>query len=515
MIAPYGFDLSAFVRPQQSESPLDAAIAGQQMASQGQNRFVDMLNAIRHQQTQREQMQNAAEMNDEQIRQRMDEATLEQYGQDARKQAELAAAAKKFALEQAMKQREIEGGLVGDATKAFSIGDQAGIQAAQARAGVQAPNLQFQRSIMPGLNPMGIADPWAEATPGLNITRGDETLYSGSTAEQRRMQQETARAALDPSLGGSESSSYAPFVAAGIGLAGLGMSGADAAKLALEQGAKAAARDASRENARQISMSRNDTAARGFDAANRDRWNDLDAKVTALANDKNRMDAVNAARAAIQNADNVTQMIQSGNAVAQNWGDLQVLKGFVKGAASDRDMRNIQGADGLLSQVEKDINYVIGHKEMPAGMAERMSQALQLVKKHNELVMHRAGIEARDQVYLQPGIVAQTLSPYELAGYGLQAYHKLNSTEPLTEEDISHEAKRITPHFQTMKSQLAQPTMPVTGSRGAGGGGGGSVSIRGDIVPQDLGGLGVAPLPPKPNPNRQRAMELLRKHAGQ
>lgn len=513
MIAPFGFDVGQFVRPQQSESPLEAALAGQQIASQGQNRIQDTIALIMRQKMAREQMENEQAMLADQLAQRSEQAAFAEYGDNQRKQADIEAAQRKFAIEQAMKQREVEGGIVGDATKAFAVGDQAAIQAAQARAGVQAPGLSFSK--MPGLNPMGLADPYA--SPGLNITRGDETLYSGSTAEQRRMQQETARAALEPLLGGSESSSFAPFVAAGINAAGLGgMSGVDAAKAAMTGGRYAATRDASRDNARQYSMSKNDAAMRANVGAERQYWVQIDKMVNDQAkrfeSDVKLQDTLKN----MKNAGAVRDQIARGAPFSQNTGLLQLLKANTSGAISDYETRNHYEAAGFLNSLQLKIDRVINGGEIPPDFKDQILKGLDLVDSYNQGVVKRTGIEAMDGLLLNPAFVAMTSSPEEAVMSALKARQEVVH-EPWTMQDVQEELQSYAPKYEAIKRQMHSPVPSAMG--GGGGGGGASVSMRGDIVPQnlgDLGGLGVAPVPPKVNPNRAKALQLLERHrAGQ
>lgn len=514
MIAPYGFDLGQFVRPQQSESPLEAALAGQRLASEGQNRLQDTISMFMRQKMAREAMANDQAMLEEQLGQRSEQAALGEYAANQRKEAELAAAQRKFALEQAMKQREIEGGLVGDATKAFAVGDQAAIQAAQARAGVQAPSLAFSK--MPGLNPMGLADPYA--SPGLNITRGDETLYSGSTAEQRRMQQETAKSLLEPLLGGSESSSFAPFVAAGINAAGLGgMSGVDAAKMAMEGGRYASTRDASRDNARQFAISKNEAANRANVGAERQYWVQIDKmakdQATRFQNDVN----LKKTHENIKNSQAVRSQIESGIPFSQNTGFLQILKANTSGAISDYETKNQYEAAGFLNALQLKIDRVINGGEIPPDFRDQIVKGLDLVDDYNHRVVKGTGLKAMDGLLMSPGFVAMVSTPEEAVMAALQSYQDVTG-EPYSLEDMREEVKAYAPKFREMKGMLNSPVPSALGG-GAVGGGGASVSMRGDIVPQnlgDLGGLGVAPVPPKANPNRAKALQLLERHrAGQ
>lgn len=520
MIAPIGFDLAPFL-PRQGSPAIE--MAGRVMGANAEQNagLQQATNALLRQKALREQLAFEREQLTEQGRQ----FDMNEMNEMLRQQFELEQAARIDAMNRAKAQRDLEAGLVGDATKAFGVGDTVAMDAVQSRAAVQAPALDFSRRLAPELSPMGLMSESAvfgQDPEGLAISRGGMPLFRDETASARKRQQEVARQSLSPLIG-VEGGSFDPFVTAALNTAGTGgLSGKDAASTALKAGGDAAQRRQSGINAQSIAMSRNDTAARAGAGQEMDYWDKLHQRVEAIGNQFLSSNKLGGVKEASDATATLMAQIDSPDPWSQNMAQLGVLKNAVKGAASDRDMANIQGAAGFLNKLERDMDYFLRGGEVPANFREQIKRGLELVNQHNQLRIHRVGLEAMDHVYQSPGIMAMVRSPQEAAQFGLQAYHKITGT-PVTSAEVEEEAKRIVESGLWGMKQSMGTSMPA--SMGGGGRSGGGVSVRAGgqladpAILDSLGGLGTSPLPPKPKFEGQAtddaaALELLR-NAGQ
>ena len=525
MIAPFGFDVTGFM-PRQGSPAVDMAKTALGVSAE-QNAITQR--AIEN--LARQKMAAAQlEFDEAQLREQGRQVDLMEGGRLQRARNELAQEAELKRLEQAIKQRELEGGIVGDATKAFGVGDLTGVEALQQRAKVQAPALSFQLpGSLPPANEMGIADPFASPMAGLSISRGGETLYSGDTAEMRRRNQEVVQSARGALTGGPEGDAYAPYLAAGIGMAGLGgISGADALKMANAGGQAAALRDASRDNARQISMSRDQTAERANVAAQRDRWGDLDTMARNRIKETAASVQLTATRGALARSESLKALLNSGVPLAEKKGLWQGQKDDIKGAVSDYDAKRQADAVGRLTAYEQTLNDWFNGGALPENFKTQALEALDIMAKSQQAIVHNTGLKAADNWYRSPGVLAQLESPEQAAFFGLQIYQGVTGDMDITDEDHAEEVERILPLWNQMKPTLGRTAvLPSGGSRG-GGGGGASVSMKGDIVDPaivgSLGGLGSGPVPripqqqspaPAPNPAIERAKQLLGGGGGQ
>jgi hypothetical protein len=525
MIAPFGFDVTGFM-PRQGSPAVDMAKTGLSVAAEQNAITQRAIENLARQKMTAAQLAFDRDQMAEQARQ----ADMLETGRSMRQEQELQQAAYLDMLKRAEAQRALEGGIVGDATKAFGVGDLTGVEALQQRAKVQAPSLSFQLpGSLPPANEMGIADPFASPMAGLSISRGGETLYSGDTAEMRRRNQEVVQSARGALTGGPEGDAYAPYLAAGIGMAGLGgISGADALKMANAGGQAAALRDASRDNARQISMSRDQTAERANVAAQRDRWGDLDAMARNRAKEMAADVKLTETRANLSRANGIRALLNSDAPLAQKKGLFQEQKNDIKGAMSDYDARRQADAAGRLLAYEQTLNDWLNGGEIPADFKRQSLEALDLMEAVNKSTIHSSGLKAADNLYRSPGFMAQIESPEQAAYFGLQAYQDVTGDMDITDEDYAEEAARIAPLFRSMKPHLGRTAVLPAGGVRSGGGGGASVSMKGDIVDPaivgSLGGLGSGPVPripqqqspaPTPNPAIERAKQLLGGGGGQ
>jgi hypothetical protein len=428
-------------------------------------------------------------------------------GTNMRQQLELDAARRKFEAEQAIKQRDLEAGIVGESVGAFSKGDINALESVRARANVAAPQLQFT---MPGqaLDPINpgtglpseaavFGDPMK--SPGLSIQRGADQLYSGDQAKVRQREQDIAGRILSPFQGGPDAQYMMPSITAGVGGAGSGMTGAEAANFALTHGDKAAMRGVMRENARMASVQKQDGAGFQQDTTLHKQIEEIAARTAT----KYKIPEI------IKKQGDLGSMlddIRSGVPLQQNLAKAFMMKDAIKGAASDKDASRFENAAGFWERMNNEWGKYMDGGKLSPGFAEQLGAAVEHMQLAADIKRERAAQAARDHVY------NATMLPFandeQVVRGAMQAYGAV-SGEPYTEEEFAQEFAR----YQQVKHARS--------SRSLGGGGQSSstrIQMRGDIVPgpdarPPIPGpgdnLGVAPVDGKPpRPPRASAPPL-------
>lgn len=521
MIAPIGFDLAPFL-PHQGTPVTDMMKTTLALGVERQALAQKAFDAALHQKLAREQ----EAFNRDHMLKVAQTAEMQEAQTNARKQWELEQAANIDAMNRDRAQSDLESGFVGDATKAFGLGDTATLDAVQAKAARAAPLLSFGHELSPGLGmdqigPDGIfgADAaFQQGKPGLNIARDGETLYSGDTATARKRQQEVFRAGTSDLIG-SEGGTFDPYIASGFNSAGLGgVSGVAATERALKYGDEAAKRRQHGIDSQALSVSRNDTMARSNASAEQDYLNNLHQKVEATANQfvtSQKLIDINKSRTAMSG---ILSQLNSPDPWSQNKANMDLMSASIKGAMSDKDVTRAEGAAGFLNKFDKDLSYFLSGGELPENFKEQVQRGLELVEKHNNYEIERVGLAAMDHIYTAPALMRQFRTPQEAAQFALQAYHKVTGN-PVTPQDVDHEVETILQNgVWAMKMQSAT-SAPHTMTGGQSGGGGGSVRLGGQLadpaVLDSLGGLGsglpVPKLPVHGQPTGDaEALELLR-----
>lgn len=400
-----GFDVSQFFSPFRGDPlggqkmQLEAALQGTRNTTQAAQVLQEGLQQRRQQQMLREQLGLRA--------QQLESLDRARAAAGERATARLGFDREKFGFEQQKYQGGADAEAVQALMSALRRGDTNALATASAAATAKDPSLTVR---LPGertTNEVGTSTPegmtftvdeaYPEDMNKLRVLRGDRPLLEMDRATAQQNEQDLYDAATAGLAKSPFAAMYAPAVESGIGTAGHGATGAEAAESATKMAQNE--RDALLRREGHDAMLGSRQAAQAATAENRKLQQDLSVHraIEAVVKDyKPQVKELNDDSAMLQNM--LTQM-GSGSAWQQNEAFATSILRMSGKASTEPEMRRLQSRSGQWDRLQMMANGWLRGGEIPEQMLKEFAESTELLLRANQARRMQLGSEAKDRIY--------------------------------------------------------------------------------------------------------------------
>ncbi len=139
-------------------------------------------------------------------------------------------------------------------------------------------------------------------------------------------------------------------------------------------------------------------------------------------------DEVRQARASVANSDRVMGMVKGNNSIAEWAASQSVLKEFVKGVASDRDLAGYLASTGKWAQFEREFNAWFEGGAMPDDIKRKVGELAVETKRFYDKKLAATAQRAHDYT-LGNDALRSRVSPRELENHARNVYRRISGRD--------------------------------------------------------------------------------------